>query len=962
MEKRKRPLSVRAILQQPGAKKFARATSQQDAAHSVPFAQSEAERCGPAEGDLWQQMYLAEAARQPEPRPRPAAEPAAPAEFKAEVAENRLWQEMRRAEAYSQSNLAQQPSSRSKHSKCWNVRNLTHEKERFETIHGLNALRRELKRAQERESQEENRFAVLRLELLKQKSFITDEHGEGEDWQAVSEAASDLVENTAQALEQAEELHEQIRLNAATLKPGSEMVQSCADLQEAHETIIQLKKQLKQVEKRKEAARSLVLIQHEMDQLQNDTTRRRPSSSELEAKIQRLERNSLFTEIVKAESEAEGLPEVNLQVKPSKELRKMRGQHMPLKEVLGQLETEWAFHFKLEENALTLPVKPFMMALKARSPSNDKHNDKVILVLMSPSDLASKYLEVDVSSAQTVQRYGKKPPDAVPTALQLIRSLLGFNSQVFLMAAVQQLIRKALQCRAVEVPQNLQAKLRKYQAQGFRWLASNAENGIGSLLADDMGLGKTLQSAVLLQYLRDEGHITAEKPALVVVPFSVLRNWQSELQRWTPSVRTQLYHGKDRSLEGDTGEVLITTYGVVQTDQEMLSGFSFACIVLDEGQYIKNRKSLTAQAVKKVAAECGSSCARVALTGTPIENHLGELFSILEFLNPGFLGSKEEFLKNFNQPLQKASGREAALARFRALVGPFMLRRLKDDKAIAPELPDKVEYEYMVEMTEEQSELYTAWTEKLLQKVPREGAIPDTNVQELQEGKSSSSGRYWAVFTLLHRLQQVVNHPAAMPREHQLKAHAHDVSKSGKMTKLLELLQSIWEDSQEKVLIFTQYRDTQQLLAELLGKHFPDLRPLLFHGGLNSDQRQKAVDAFSGDASCRVLILTLKAGGIGLNLTAASHVVHFDRCWNPAKEAQATDRAHRIGQHRTVLVHRFTTMGSFEERLAQIVAGKKFLADSTMSRNSSSGDIAQAISGLSDSQLRQLFNLTQSNG
>lgn len=950
MEKRKRPLSVRAILQQPGAKKFARATSQQDAAHSVPFAQSEATRCGPAEEDLWQQMYLAEAARARQPeavRPR-AAEP------KAEVAENRLWQEMRRAEAYSQAQLA--PSSRS-HSKCWTVRNLTHEKERFETVHGLYALRRELKRAQERESQEENRFAVLRLELLKQKSFIPDEHGEGEDWQAVSEAVSDLVENTTQALEQAEELHEQIRSNAATLKPGSEMVQSCADLQEAHEMIIQLKKQLKQVEKRKEAARSLVLIQHEMDQLQNDTTRRCPSSSELEAKIQRLERNSLLTEIVKAQSESEGLPEVVLQVKASKELRKMRGQHMTLKEVLGKLETEWAFHFKLEGSALTLPVKPFMMALKARSPSH-KHNDKVILVLMSPSDLAIKYLEVDVSSAKMLQRYGKKAPDAVPTALQLIRSLLGFNSQVFLMAAVQQLIRQALQFRAVEVPQNLQAKLRNYQAQGFRWLASNAENGIGSLLADDMGLGKTLQSAALLQYLRDEGHITPEKPGLVVVPFSVLRNWQSELRHWTPSLRTQLYHGKDRSLEGDTCEVLITTYGVVQADQETLSGFSFACIVLDEGQYIKNRKSLTAQAVKKVAAECGSSCARVALTGTPIENHLGELFSIFEFLNPGFLGSKEEFLKNFNQPLQQASGREAALARFRALVGPFMLRRLKDDKAIAPELPDKVEYEYMVEMTEEQSELYTAWIEKLLQKVPREGAVPDTT-QEPHEGKSSSSSRYWAIFTLLHRLQQVVNHPAAMPREHQLKAHSRDAYKSGKMTRLLELLHSIWENSQEKVLIFTQYRDTQQLLAELLGKHFPGLRPLLFHGHLNSDQRQKAVDAFSGDASSRVLILTLKAGGIGLNLTAASHVIHFDRCWNPAKEAQATDRAHRIGQHHTVLVHRFTTMGSFEERLAQIVAGKKFLADS-MSKNSGSGDIAQAISGLSDSQLRQLFNL--SNG
>lgn len=631
--------------------------------------------------------------------------------------------------------------------------------------------------------------------------------------------------------------------------------------------------------------------------------------------------------------------------------------HVWLKEVLGHLETEWAFHFKHgDQDGLTLPVKPFMMALQARFPTSDL---VALLALVPPTETLSKYIQVDVSSARTVQHYSQKPPDPVPSAIQLIRSLVGFNSQVFLMAAVQRLVRNALRCRNVEVPIGLQATLRKYQVHGFKWLASNAENGIGSLLADDMGLGKTLQSAVLLQYLRDQGYISEETPALVVVPFSVLSNWQTELERWTPSLKAQIYHGKDRSLEGDTGEVLITTYQVVQTDQDTLcSGFDFACIVLDESQYIKNRQSLRAKAIKRVAAECGSGCARVALSGTPVENRLTELFSLFEFLNPGFLGSKEEFLENFERP--KKGSREAAVQRLRAAIAPFLLRRLKCDKAIAPELPEKVEYEYMVEMTKEQSQLYMAWTERLLGRVDGEGENDPSTVQDLEATKAKSkSDRHRAVFTLLHRLQQVVNHPAAMPPEHQLEEHSREASKSGKMMRMLELLANIWEDPEQKVLVFTQYRDTQQLLAQLLVQHFSGLRPLLYHGGLNSDERQKALNDFSSDPKCRVLILTLKAGGVGLNLTTANHVIHFDRCWNPAKEAQATDRAHRIGQHRTVLVHRFTTVGTFEERLAHIIAEKKVLADLTISETSGSmGDVTGAISSLSDSQLRQLFNLT----
>ncbi|CAK9040561.1 unnamed protein product [Durusdinium trenchii] len=836
-----------------------------------------------------QRPKAAEAAKARQPK-----HSASTCEEQSEVPEMLPWEGLRVEEA-SATLPASTPSSPSRPS-CpkWHVRNLTFLKERFEKKSNLNQLRKELQKVLKLEAIEEHRIAVLRLESLKQKSFITDEAQGGEDWQAISEAAANVVEQTQQLLQQAMEVHEQIQENAASLTPGAEMMRSRDDLQQAHETIQQLKKQLSQAERSREAARSLVLLHNEMDQLQNNKTKRDPHLEEIGQKVRELELDSSLTEVVKAQSTAEVMPEVILHVKPSKELCRFLevGKALSLKTLIGLLETEWAFQFRRQgqdQNDLVLPIKPFMKALRACYPSSGR---AVLLSLIGSNagSAGSRYLQVELSSAESIRKYAGRKPDAVPSSIGLLQSLLGLNRQVHLNASLQKLIRSAL-CQNVDIPQNLKEILRKYQADGFRWLACNAENCIGSLLADDMGLGKTLQCAALLQYLCHEGKISVEKPALVVVPFSVLGNWKTELRRWTPSLRPKVYHGKARSLQGDA-EVVITTYSILLLDQAKFisSGLQLACMVLDESQYIKNSQSLTAQAVKKVAANSGSSCARVALTGTPIENRLTELFSLFEFLNPGFLGTKEEFLVNFERPVQKALGRNGALAKLRAALEPFMLRRHKNDKAIAPELPDKVEYDYTVEMTQDQSRQYIAWAERVL-----DGSL----VFDAEAGKSPNRQR--AVLLLLHRLQQVVNHPAAVPPEHRLEQTSHEAFKSGKMTRLLELLEDIWESPEQKVLIFTQYLGTQQLLAEILANHFPNLRPLLIRGDQSFDERQKAIADFSNDPSCRVMILTLKAGGVGINLTAATHVVHFDRCWNPAKEAQVGAPLHYCGYIRRAI-------------------------------------------------------------
>eukprot|EP00913_Durusdinium_trenchii_P017021 g16006.t1 len=345
--------------------------------------------------------------------------------------------------------------------------------------------------------------------------------------------------------------------------------------------------------------KSLVLLHNEMDQLQNNKTKRDPHLEEIGQKVRELELDSSLTEVVKAQSTAEVMPEVILH-----ELCRFLevGKALSLKTLIGLLETEWAFQFRRQgqdQNDLVLPIKPFMKALRACYPSSGR---AVLLSLIGSNagSAGSRYLQVELSSAESIRKYAGRKPDAVPSSIGLLQSLLGLNRQVHLNASLQKLIRSAL-CQNVDIPQNLKEILRKYQADGFRWLACNAENCIGSLLADDMGLGKTLQCAALLQYLCHEGKISVEKPALVVVPFSVLGNWKTELRRWTPSLRPKVYHGKARSLQGDA-EVVITTYSILLLDQAKFisSGLQLACMVLDESQYIKNSQSLTAQETGRV--------------------------------------------------------------------------------------------------------------------------------------------------------------------------------------------------------------------------------------------------------------------------------------------------------------------------------------------------------------------------
>ncbi|CAJ1404374.1 unnamed protein product, partial [Effrenium voratum] len=755
---RKRPLSVRAILQQPGAKKVAKAkpSAPQVAglpAHNARDAGLRVAREEIREDQLWQEMRRAEKPKacaasaaaksravkrkaQPKAKGTPASRQKPPQEPMSD-----LWLEMRSAEAH-----AQLPASavrpELKPSRQWSVRNLTHEQELFDKTSGLRSMRLERQKLLEQEAASEHSLTQLRL--TKETSLAGGEP-EG-DWHSCLCAAESAVKQSAEMIEEALEVQRQLQRNAAQLLPGPELLQGKEDVQEAHSVVHQLNQQLKDAKRRQEAATCVIKLQKQLATDMKHQRRRVERLEHLRREIQDLERQPLLRELTEGTSASGVLPPVVLHIKPSKELlTAFQTQPLPFRSVLGLLEAEWALHFP--QDALTLPLMPFMSALQARAPQRDP------VLLLLGREGTSRYFQVNLPTAEAIMAYAQRPPDAVPSCIDLLRSLTGLDPQVLVHRKAREVLSRTLQCQTADAPPQLKGVLRKYQAQGFQWLASNAENGIGSLLADDMGLGKTLQCAAVLDHLHSRGHITAEQPALVVVPFSVLGNWQKELRQWTPALRFQIYHGKGRSLEG--GEVLLTTYSVLQLDVEKLADMCFSAIVLDESQNIKNSQSLTAKAVKRIATASGNHCARLALSGTPIENRLGELHSLFEFLNPGFLGTKEGFLANFERPMKKGEG-HAALARLHAALRPFMLRRLKCDKAIAPELPDKVEFEYSVEMTQEQCQLYMSWSEHLLRGVSKGLATPAQDLEDLEDAPKSSPSfnRRAAVLTLLHRLQQ----------------------------------------------------------------------------------------------------------------------------------------------------------------------------------------------------------------
>ncbi|RSS76778.1 DEAD/DEAH box helicase [Streptomyces sp. WAC06614] len=494
-------------------------------------------------------------------------------------------------------------------------------------------------------------------------------------------------------------------------------------------------------------------------------------------------------------------------------------------------------------------------------------------------------------------------------------------------------------------PPGLRATLRDYQARGLAWLDRMTSLGLGGCLADDMGLGKTLTLIAL------HLHRARPEPTLVVCPASLLGNWQREIEKFAPGVPVHRFHGSDRTLPtaedtdtatatagaaaptrgeagaGPAGGFVLTTYGTMRASAALLAGQRWGMVVADEAQHVKNPGSATAKALRTIPAP-----ARVALTGTPVENNLSELWALLDWTTPGLLGPLTAFRARHARAVEQQQqvedgGNEEAVARLAALVRPFLLRRKKSDPGIVPELPPKTETDHPVALTREQASLYQAAVDEAMAVI----------------GSSEGMARRGMIMKLLGSLKQICNHPAQYLKED----HPRIPHRSGKLALLDELLDTILAEG-GSVLVFTQYVTMARLLEQHLTAR--GVRSQLLHGGTPVARREELVDRFqSGEVP--VFLLSLKAAGTGLNLTRAGHVVHFDRWWNPAVEEQATDRAYRIGQTQPVQVHRIVAEGTVEDRIAELLETKRALADAVL------GSGEAALTELTDRELADLVSL-----
>jgi len=469
----------------------------------------------------------------------------------------------------------------------------------------------------------------------------------------------------------------------------------------------------------------------------------------------------------------------------------------------------------------------------------------------------------------------------------------------------------------VEPPPGLNATLRPYQQRGLAWLAGMCDSGLGGCLADDMGLGKTIQIIALHLHRRD----LKAGPTLVVCPASLLGTWQREIRRFAPEIPVRRFHGGGRHLEDlALDEVVLVTYGVVLRDSERLAEIGWGLVVADEAQHAKNPFSRTARELRAIPAP-----ARIALTGTPVENRLSELWAILDWTTPSLLGHLEAFTRRIARPVELYRDPDAT-ARFAALIRPFLLRRKKTDPGIAPELPRKTETDQVVPLTAEQVTLYEAMVQETMQAIAAAEGIE----------------RAGLVFKLLTGLKQICNHPAQY-----LKQPGPLPGRSGKLALFDELTDVILAGG-ESMLVFTQYTQMATLLQQHLDAR--GIRSLFLHGGVPVRRREEMVAEFQA-GGVPVFLLSLKAGGTGLTLTRATHVLHYDRWWNPAVEDQATDRAYRIGQDRPVQVHRLIAEGTLEDRIAALLEKKRDLADAVI------GSGERWIAELSDSELTELVSL-----
>lgn len=540
-------------------------------------------------------------------------------------------------------------------------------------------------------------------------------------------------------------------------------------------------------------------------------------------------------------------------------------------------------------------------------------------------EFKNKYILIDQNEAQAIIDKLKNPKIDKITRMEMLHAAFSGHLNEYEFdydEAFANIVKDIGKTVDVTAPEGLNGQLRPYQMSGLKWLYTNTTKGFGSCIADDMGLGKTIQVISLILKLKEEQKLKA--PVLVVCPTTLMGNWIKELNMFAPSVKASAYHGAERQLDLKA-DVIITTFAILRIDIEEIKKTTWGMVIVDEAQNIKNPDTSQTAAVKTLKSDI-----KVAMTGTPVENKLTELWSIFDFINKGYLGSIRDFQKCYAIPIERFKQYERA-DKLKLSISPFVLRRLKTDKTIIDDLPEKVVLDEYCYLTKTQAALYEKTLNSLMTDISNQKGI----------------NRRGVIFKLITALKQICNHPFQYLKYGEM---TKDVS--GKTEKFISLLSQILSNN-EKVIAFTQYKEMGNILSTIIQNEL-NVSPLFFHGSLNTNQRQNMLQEFESNPDQKIMLLSLKAGGTGLNLTSATNVIHYDLWWNPAVEEQATDRSYRIGQNKNVMVHRLVTLGTFEEKIDEMIKQKKELVNLAVFEGE------KVITELSDEEIYNIFSLGNS--
>ncbi len=537
-------------------------------------------------------------------------------------------------------------------------------------------------------------------------------------------------------------------------------------------------------------------------------------------------------------------------------------------------------------------------------------------------EFKNKYILIDQNEAQSIINKLKNPKIDKITRMEMLHAAFSGHLSDYEFdydEAFANIVKDLGKSVEVAAPEGLNGVLRPYQMGGLKWLYTNTTKGFGSCIADDMGLGKTIQVISLILKLKEENKL--KDPVLVICPTTLMGNWIKELNMFAPSLKASAYHGPERKLDLKS-DVIITTFAILRIDIEEVKKTTWGMVVVDEAQNIKNPDTSQTAAVKALKSDI-----KIAMTGTPVENKLTELWSIFDFINKGYLGSIRDFQKCYAIPIERFKQYEQA-DKLKLSISPFVLRRLKTDKTIIDDLPEKMVLDEYCYLTKTQAALYEKTLNTLMTDISGQKGI----------------NRRGIIFKLITALKQICNHPFQYLKYGEM---TKDVS--GKTEKFISLLSQILEND-EKVIAFTQYKEMGNILSTII-KNELNISPLFFHGSLNTNQRQNMLHEFETNPDQKIMLLSLKAGGTGLNLTSATNVIHYDLWWNPAVEEQATDRSYRIGQDKNVMVHRLVTIGTFEEKIDEMIKQKKELVNLAVFEGE------KVITELSDEEIYNIFSL-----